>query len=184
MNEKESNLQLEIKTLEANLNIQNNDILIQKKMELEASRKNRIEGSIIRSRAKWLNEGEKPSKYFLNLESRNYVNKTIPRLDVNGKIIDNQAEILKETKKFYADLYSERTDIDDIDLHDTFADIDVPKQSDADKAKLDGPITLEEASVVLKNMKSDKSPGSDGFTSEFFKVFWKRLGPFVTRSLN
>ena len=184
LNEKESNLQLEIKTLEENLNIQNNDILIQKKMELEASRKNRIEGSIIRSRAKWLNEGEKPSKYFLNLESRNYVNKTIPRLDVNGKIIDNQTEILKETQKFYADLYSERTDIDDIDLHDTFADIDVPKLSDADKAKLDGPITLEEASVVLKNMKSDKSPGSDGFTSEFFKVFWKRLGPFVTRSLN
>ena len=184
LNEKESNLQLEIKTLEENLNIQNNDIVIQKKMELEASRKNRIEGSIIRSRAKWLSEGEKPSKYFLNLESRNYVNKTIPRLDVNGKIIDNQTEILKETQKFYADLYSERTDIDDIDLHDTFADIDVPKLSDADKAKLDGPITLEEASVVLKNMKSDKSPGSDGFTSEFFKVFWKRLGPFVTRSLN
>ena len=31
LNEKESNLQLEIKTLEENLNIQNNDILIQKK---------------------------------------------------------------------------------------------------------------------------------------------------------
>ena len=69
-------------------------------------------------------------------------------------------------------------------MHDTFAEIDVPKLSDVDKAKLDGPITLKEASVALKNMKSDKSPGSDGFTSEFFKVFWKRLGPFVTRSLN
>ena len=142
-------------------------------MELEASRKNRIEGSIIRSRAKWLSEGEKPSKYFLNLESRNYVNKTIPRLDVNGKIIDDQTEILRETQKFYADLYSERTNIDDIGLHDTFSEIDVPKLSDVDKAKLDGPITLKEASEALKNMKSDKSPGSDGFTSEFFKVFWK-----------
>ena len=133
-------------------------------MELEASRKNRIEGSIIRSRAKWLSEGEKPSKYFLNLESRNYVNKTIPRLDVNGKIIDDQTGIVRETQKFYAYLYSERTNIDDIDLHDTFADIDVPKLSDVDKAKLDGPITLEEASVALKYMKSVKSPGSDCFT--------------------
>lgn len=30
-------------------------------------------------------------------------------------------------------------------------------------------------------MKSNKSPASDGFTSEFFKGFWKYLGNFVTR---
>ena len=33
-------------------------------------------------------------------------------------------------------------------------------------------------------MKSNKSPGSDGFTSEFFKMFWKLLGTFVVRSIN
>ena len=33
-------------------------------------------------------------------------------------------------------------------------------------------------------MKHDKSPGSDGFTAEFFKVFWKDLGHFIVRSLN
>lgn len=32
---------------------------------------------MIRSRAHWLEEGEKPSKYFCNLESRNFLNKTI-----------------------------------------------------------------------------------------------------------
>lgn len=37
-------------------------------------------GNLIRSRAKWLSEGEKPTSYFLNLENRNYVNKTIPKL--------------------------------------------------------------------------------------------------------
>jgi hypothetical protein len=33
-------------------------------------------------------------------------------------------------------------------------------------------------------MKNEKSPGSDGFTSEFFKFFWNNLGKFVIRSIN
>ena len=33
-------------------------------------------------------------------------------------------------------------------------------------------------------MKNEKSPGSDGFTSEFFKFFWNNLGTFVIRSIN
>ena len=33
-------------------------------------------------------------------------------------------------------------------------------------------------------MKNYKSPGSDGFTAEFFKFFWLQLGSFVVRSLN
>jgi hypothetical protein len=33
-------------------------------------------------------------------------------------------------------------------------------------------------------LKNEKSPGSDGFTSEFFKFFWNNLGTFVIRSIN
>ena len=33
-------------------------------------------------------------------------------------------------------------------------------------------------------MKNNESPGTDGFSSEFFKVFWKKIGIFVLRSVN
>ena len=33
-------------------------------------------------------------------------------------------------------------------------------------------------------MKNNKSPGTDGFSSEFFKVFWKKIGTFVMRLVN
>ena len=45
-------------------------------------------------------------------------------------------------------------------------------------------ITIEEASIVLKNMANDKSPGTSGFTTEFYKTFWKQLGNHLVNSLN
>ncbi|KAJ8025610.1 hypothetical protein HOLleu_33211 [Holothuria leucospilota] len=33
-------------------------------------------------------------------------------------------------------------------------------------------------------MKNNKSPGPNGFTVEFYKVFWDSLSPFVLRSFN
>ena len=53
--------------------------------------------------------------------------------------------------------------------------------NDTHAKNLEGKITYSEATAVLKN---NKSPGSDGFTSEFFKVFWKQLVNFIVRSLN
>ena len=34
----------------------------------------------MRSRAKWMDEGENPTNYFLNFENRHYTNKTIPKI--------------------------------------------------------------------------------------------------------
>jgi hypothetical protein len=33
--------------------------------------------------------------------------------------------------------------------------------------------------VVNLSMKNGKSPGSDGFTVDFYKFFWKDIGAFV-----
>ena len=54
------------------------------------------------------------------------------------------------------------------------------KESDA----VEGFITLKEGAVTLKPMSNNKSPGSDGLSAEFFKVFWNELGQFIFRSIN
>ena len=38
--------------------------------------------------------------------------------------------------------------------------------------------------MFKKNMKNNKSPGSDGYTAEFFKMFWSDIGDFIIRSIN
>ena len=45
-------------------------------------------------------------------------------------------------------------------------------------------MSTEELSLVLKKMKHNKTLGIDGFTSEFFKVFWARLKYFVLNAIN
>ncbi len=52
-------------------------LLSEAKSELEQIRKDNLKGSVLRSKANWIENGEKPSKYFCALEKRNYVNKTV-----------------------------------------------------------------------------------------------------------
>ena len=58
------------------------------------------------------------------------------------------------------------------------------KNSDFERSSCEGKLTFEECGLALKNMKNETSPGSDGFTVEFYKFFWKDLGGFLFRSLN
>ena len=51
-----------------------------KKIELENIIEYKTKGAIIRSKARWYNEGEKNNKYFLNLENRHCKKKTIMQI--------------------------------------------------------------------------------------------------------
>lgn len=158
----------------------NNDELILLQNELELIRKEHMKGLMVRARAKWIEEGEKPTKYFLALEKRNYINKTISKIaNDSGVLITNQQEILSEIKYFYQTLYSNK----DNDLNDVVIEEIIDKSSvnilDRNMCeKLEGKTTYSEALETLKNMKNDKSPGSDGFTAELFKFFWKDICHF------
>ena len=155
-------------------------------MELQNIRAHKLSGSLIRSRVKWIEYGEKPSRYFCHLESRNYTSKIIPKIiDDNDEEITDQREILSEVERFYRCLYSKNdNEVADLDLSSEMADFEFNTLDNNDKNSLDGKITYQEASKTLKNMANNKSPGSDGFSAEFFKMFWKKLGHFVVRSLN
>ena len=90
----------------------------------------------------------------------------------DGKTITDQFEILNETKSFYENLYSCRdSQLTDINLYDILQNVDVNTLSIEDSNAIEGPIKYEEASHVLKAMSNNRSPGSDGFSAEFFKMF-------------
>ena len=182
--EEENKLNKMLTQLEEKSNITEDDIesIDLVRQDLESFRKKKIEGIAVRSRVQWLHSGEKPTKYFLNLENRNFVNRSVSFLEKqNGDIIDNQEEILTEVFCFYKNLYSKK-EVNDVVLEDVIPDS--PKLDNDDNLKLEGKITYKEAATALKDMKNEKSPGPDGFTVEFFKFFFKDIGKYLTRSLN
>ncbi len=56
---------------------------------------------MLRSKTKWIEDGEKNTMFFLNLEKQNYCNKLITSLEVDGKLIKEQQNIA-ETQKHFA----------------------------------------------------------------------------------
>ena len=76
---KEKELIKDIEYLERNIEYQphNLNLLSDKEADLEKLRESKIKGEQVRSRIQWLSEGEKPSKTFCTLETKNYIDKTI-----------------------------------------------------------------------------------------------------------
>ncbi len=98
----ESNLIKEIDRLQKSFNETNADQLLALQNELENVRENKLKGSLIRSRAKWIEDGEKHSKYFCSLESNHYTNKSIPFIQLeNGAKLNERNDILNEAVSFY-----------------------------------------------------------------------------------
>ena len=87
----------------------------------------------------------------------------------DGKVINNQYEILAEAKQFYENLYTSKDDnLEEINLNHELAGLNIPKLSNDESNALEGLITYEQAKYTLFNMKNNRSPGSDGYTADFF----------------
>ena len=183
--ETQDKLENEIKLLEENYNEESLKILEEKQKSLEEIRYQKLKGYYIRSRARWIEEGEKPTKCFCNSESRNYVSKQIPKLILNDNTtITNQSDILNHTKTFYETLYMKKEIIEECNIDKLLEPYEINKLTDDESNSLEGKIKHSEVLKFLKQMKNDKSPGPDGFTAECFKFFWSDLGHFITRAIN
>ena len=146
---------------------------------------NKGKGSIVRSKTKWIEQGEKPTKYFLNLEKRNYNHRKITELKhSDGTSVTKEEEILKEIERFYKDLYTSTTSVENV-LFETFIEnLKLPKLEDSTSSELEGEITLKECKDVLCTFSSGKSPGDDGLTWEFYNCFFDLLGQDLVDCFN
>ena len=172
-NEDDSNLETKL-TLQEQL-----------KKELQYLYEKKGEGAMFRSKLQWTEQGEKPTRYFFNVEAKNFNQKTIAELETSeGVKITDYKQILQEIENFYQNLYQSEY----AGSHELFADfvhsVQLPKLSDDDKENLEGELTNAECRLILKTFNFGKSPGEDGFTAEFNMKFFELLASDLVESLN
>ena len=144
------------------------------------------QGAIIRSRARWYEQGEKSNKYFLNLESSRGKKSTIRKIFREDKsLTTNPKIIMDELKGFYSNLYQANSSRGNVSLADSFLkNVPVPKLSEVQKGKCETNLSVSECFNTLKSLKKKKTPGNDGLTVEFYLTFWPILGKHLVNSFN
>jgi len=154
--------------------------LAKEKMELFYEGK--LQGIIIRARARWCEHGEKSTKYFLNLEKRNHVKKHVRKLKINGSFTTDPFKILSEQKRFYQDLYTSKN-MSTGNTHATevfLNNLNIPRLTDEQTFSCEGQITEEECVKALQSFQCNKAPGNDGIPVEFYNKFWAIVSePFI-----
>ena len=134
-----------------------------------------------RSKLHWLQVGDKNNKTFYRAivmrESQNSI-REIQRQD--GSVTKKVAEIKEEAERFFREfLQMVPTDYEELSTND-LQELMPFRCSETDKEMLTSPVSAEEIKRVLFAMPTDKSPGPDGYTSEFYKSTWDILGSEFT----
>ena len=138
---------------------------------------------IVRSKELWVEQGEKSTKYFFNLEKKRQQKKEMTELNSSTGILFSEGrDIRKEINNFYQGLFSE----EEVDMEAQDSVLDQPSMSlnEQEQTSCEGLLTVEECREVLNGMSTGKSPGIDGLMAEFYLAFWADIGEDLVEVLN
>ena len=126
------------------------------KTKLEIINIKEAEGARIRAGQKWAQEGEKCTKYFLNLEKQRSNANTIFCLNnEKGEVIQNPYEVLDYVRDHFKGLYKEDDSISNEEIDNIFLDDGNGEVlNDEDKSILNGELTSGELLNALKKSNS------------------------------
>ena len=114
--------------------LQNSELLKHRervKMEMEMYAVHEAKGAQTRAQAKFIEEGEKNTRYFLYLEKAQSNVKIMDRIKKgDGQETTNQQEIIKEQVRFYSDRYRKTVDFQEPSAQAFLDGTDIPQLSD------------------------------------------------------
>ncbi|KAF8089111.1 hypothetical protein N665_0518s0036 [Sinapis alba] len=145
-----------------------------------------IEEKLLKQRSKlhWLQVGDRNNKVFHNAAKIRETRNAIREIRCpTGNVATSQEDIKKEAERFFSDFLSfEPTDLQEITVTE-LQEILPFRCTEGDRNMLTRTVTEEEIREVVFKMPSNKSPGPDGFTTEFFKSSWSIIAKDFTTAV-
>ena len=97
-----------------------------------------------------------------------------------GEVTTDTAEIQMITRDYYKQLYANK--MHNLEEMDTFLEKhNLPRLNQEEVENINRPITSTEIEIVMKNLPTNKSPGLDGFTGEFYQIFREEPTPILLK---
>ena len=124
--------------------------------------------AIFRSKTKWLEQGERPTKYFFNLEKKNYEKKLIRKVKLkNNEIISNFAQVNKEIENFYGKMYTPKipgNNTSDLfehnhNIHKFIEGLNITQLNVEEQESLEKDLTFKELKDALTSFAGNNRPG-------------------------
>ena len=116
--------------------------------------------------------------YFLTLEKQRSISNTVYKIrDENGRIKTSGPEIVKVFANHFRNIFKSEMNNNAINenLDKFLCNVNLKKLSDMDKDAIDKIITVDEIFKAIKTLNINASPGLDGFSLEFYQIFFEDI---------
>lgn len=126
-----------------------------------------------KSRAKWLECGDRNTRYFHRVATvRRRRNHITALQNEAGKWVDNTTDLESLATNYYMNLFSTDSVPEPLPLSHSF-----PILEEEDISSIARAVTDEQIFNTIKNFGALKAPGPDGFQAIFYHSQWQVVGP-------
>ncbi|KAL2624303.1 hypothetical protein R1flu_008548 [Riccia fluitans] len=131
------------------------------------------------SRARYIAQGDAPTKYFLSLHKKQIVQHDFSKLKLSdGSETTCKTAIMKEATKVFAALYTSENRTEETRRDTTFINSKLRnKLSDAQRMMLEEMPSKNEINDSLYSFPKGKAPGIDGTNAESLQAVWDFIEP-------
>ncbi|GKA06353.1 RNA-directed DNA polymerase, eukaryota [Tanacetum coccineum] len=172
-----NDIKTELRTIDATLDQGGvTDELLLARMDLmkkfHDSKSYEVRDQIQKAKIKWAIEGDENSKFFHGIINRKRANLSIKGVLVDGDWVDDPNRVKEEFCNYFASRFQDPGPRE-CRLNFTF-----PNRLNSDQLlELEKPVSCDEIRDAVWDCGTNKSPGPDGFSFEFFRKFWDVIGP-------
>ncbi|XP_072951741.1 uncharacterized protein [Typha angustifolia] len=134
-----------------------------------------------RSRLRWVEEGDRNTKYFqLSATIRRQRSRIPSMFDTNG----NWVQEMEGVGRLFSDFYQTMWGSEAVTSPSKDVWPELPQLSREDAQQLEATVSQEEIKAALWSLPRGKAPGPDGLQAEVYIQFWDDMGESLMKAVN